>query len=114
MLKSLKGITDEGQRQLRGIVILFTVDTLGFLEMSSIVSLINLIGWEVSGINVGSQLGLEWGSDTSKSIKLDAAEELVGFDLTCSSTTKTIFGIADEAGRMLACVINGERDRNTF
>lgn len=82
--------------------------------MSSVIRLVNLIGWEVSSIDVGSQLRFEWGSNTSKSIKLDAAEELVGFDLAGTPTTESIFRVADEASNRLDCDQNRERNIYTF
>lgn len=70
--------------------------------MGSVVGLINLISREVSSINVRGELGLEGGTDTAKSIKFDTTEELVVFDLICTSTAKTVLGVADKAIAQLA------------
>lgn len=75
---------------------LTTIGADSFSKMSSVVRLVNFISWEVSGVNIGRQLGLKWCSDTSKGIKLDASEELVAFDLTSTSTAKSVLGIADK------------------
>jgi hypothetical protein len=58
--------------------------------MSGVVSLINLISWEVCCINVGRQLGFEWRTDSAKSVKFDTTEEFVVFDFFCRNSSKAM------------------------
>ena len=67
------------------------------LKMGSVVSLINLISWEVCCIDIGGQLGLEWGSDATKSVKFNSTEEFVVLDLICRNSSQAMFGITNEA-----------------
>jgi hypothetical protein len=65
--------------------------------MGGVVSLINLISWEICRIDVGGELGFERCTNASKSIKLDSTEELMALDLLGRNSPKTMFGITNKA-----------------
>lgn len=67
------------------------------LQQRSIVCLVDLVGWEVGGIDVARQARLKWCPDSSKGVEFNASEERVALDFVRTATTQTIFGINDKA-----------------
>lgn len=65
--------------------------------MSGIVSLINLIRREVSGVDVRGELGLKWCTDSAQGIEFNPTEKFVVLDFVGRDTTKAILGVADKA-----------------
>jgi hypothetical protein len=68
---------------------------LGF-KVGGIVGLIDLISWEIGGVNIRGQLGLEWCSNKAQAIEINASEELVALDLIGTTATKSVFSIANK------------------
>jgi len=68
------------------------------LQVSSIVGLINLVSREVGRIDIGGKLGLERCSDSAQAVKVNTAEKLVLLDFFGTSSAKTTFVVADNAG----------------
>jgi hypothetical protein len=103
VLKALEGVADEWQAHFGCIIITrLTICRSGrscSLEVRSIIGLINLISRKVGGVDVRAELGLEWGSDSAKSIELNSTEEFVVLNLICTSTAKTILGVANKTKR---------------
>lgn len=68
----------------------------GSFQVGGVISLVNLIGWEICRIDIGSKFGLEWRTYTAKSIEFNATEEFVILNLICTTTTETILGITNK------------------
>lgn len=101
VVKTLEGVSDEWQAHLRALLHLAhllgsSLDLLG-LEQRGVIGLVDLVGGEVSGVNVAGKPGLEWSADASQLFKLDTAEEGVALDLVGTTTAQTVFSVAYEA-----------------
>jgi hypothetical protein len=97
-LEALESVTNEWQTHLRCFISRLNArGSLLLLQYRSIISLINLIGREVSSVDVGGKLWLEWCADVAEPFKVNTSEELVFLDLLSTSTTKTILSVADKA-----------------
>jgi hypothetical protein len=68
---------------------------LGF-KVGGVVGLIDLISWEIGGVNIRGQLGLEWCSNKAQAIEINASEELVALDLIGTTATKSVLSIANK------------------
>lgn len=102
VVKTLERVTNKGQAHLRSLLNLPAGSNDLISEHSRVVSLVNLVSWEVSGVDIRREAGLKWRSDTSKTVEFDAVEETVQFEFLCTTTTQTVFGVTDETGRVLA------------
>lgn len=99
VIEPLEGVANERKahlgRLLRCLAIA-VLDGLG-LEQSRVVSLVNLIGREVSGIDVGCQPGLERSTDAAQAVKVDSTEECVALDFMSTSPSESVLSVADHA-----------------
>lgn len=69
------------------------------LEMSSCIRLIDLFNGEVGGVDIRRKSRLERSSDGTEVVEGYTPEEGMVLDLFGSTSTETVFGIADQAGR---------------
>jgi hypothetical protein len=102
VLKALERVADEWQAHFGCIITSLAICCSGrscSFEVRSIIGLINLISREVGRVDIRGEFGLEWGSDSAKSIELNSTEEFVVLNLICTSTAKTILGVANKAKR---------------
>jgi len=71
------------------------------MDMRMIV-LVDFIGWEVAGVDVGGQAGLEGGADLAELLEDDAFEEGVRADVGTAELARGAAeaggGVAEEAG----------------
>jgi hypothetical protein len=105
VVKSLEGVTDEWQAQLWRVITGLAGCCCGgggCFDVGGVVSLIDLISWEVGGVNVGRQFGFKWSSNAAKSIKFDTTEELVVLDFIRRNTSETMFRITNKTVAQLA------------
>lgn len=93
LVESFEGVSNKRKRKFCNLLSMITI---GLSEMGGIVRLVNLIGWEVCSIYVGGEFWLKGCSDASQSVKVDPSEELVVLDLTCTSTTQSVFCVANK------------------
>lgn len=99
VIEPLEGVADERKAhlgRLLGCLAIAVLDGLG-LEQSRVVSLVNLIGGEVSGVDVGRQPGLERSADAAQTVKVDSTEECVALDFMSTSPSESVLGVADHA-----------------
>ena len=66
------------------------------LKQASILGLIELVGGEVGGVNIGSQAWLERCPDPTQFVKLDSSKERVRFQLVRSATSKSVLRVANQ------------------
>jgi hypothetical protein len=107
VIESLERITNEWQAHFWCILASRPTGSSGrssSLQMSGVVSLVNLISWEVCRINVGRQLGFKWCADAAKSIKFDSTEEFVILDLLSRNSSEAMFGITNKANNHVSSV----------
>jgi hypothetical protein len=56
-------------------------------QSGAVVVLIDLVNWEVLGIDVRLEFGLERRPNTTQTVPLNTAEEVMLFDLVCTVST---------------------------
>jgi hypothetical protein len=106
VIKSLERITNERQAQLWSVIAgLISIGILLSFKVGSIVGLIDLVSWEIGCVNIRGQLGLEWCSNKAQTIEINASEEFVALNLIGTTSTKTIFSIANKARNQSAELI---------
>lgn len=94
-VESLVCIAKERKLHLRTLLLDMT-SGLRSLEKRRGLCLRNLVNREVSSIGVGLESWLEWCTDTTKSVEVDAMEERVVLDLVSATTSKAVLRVADE------------------
>ena len=103
IIEPLKGVADERKAHLGTLVLLSrggnggAADGLG-LEQGGVVGLVDLVGGEVGGVDVGGQTGLEGGADPAQALELDTPEEGVVLDFVSATSSETVFRVAYETG----------------
>lgn len=100
VIEPLESVTNKWQahlgRLLGSCASAVVLDGLG-LEQSCVVGLINLVGREVGGVDVGRQARLERSANATQAIKVDTAEERVALELMGTSPSKSVLRVADHA-----------------
>jgi hypothetical protein len=92
-VKSLVRVTDKGQAC--GIFVVARLCSLSPVCSGSVV-LVNLIDGEVGSVDVRVQLGLEWRSDPTQRMPVDATEEGVLLDFaSASNAAEAMFRVTD-------------------
>jgi hypothetical protein len=104
VIETLECVSDERQAHLGRLLGLSTLCHVPSLEEGGIVGLVDLVGREICGVNVGRQAGLEWRTDSSKAVKLDAMEETVCLELLSATTTQTVLSVANQAKKKLSVI----------
>lgn len=108
VIEPLERVSDEGQAHLGALVLgggargggRRGAGGLGGLEQGGVVGLIDLVGGEVGGVDVGCQARLEGGADPAQAVEFDAPEEVVALDLVRTASAEAVLRVADEARRV--------------
>ena len=108
IIKPLKSIPNKRQTHLRTLLLLpagpstaarrtTTIPGLGGAQQCGVVGLVDLVGGEVGGVDVGGQARLEGRADPPQAFELDAAEEGVALELVPAAAAEAALCVADEA-----------------
>lgn len=98
-IKTLVGISQERNVHLWNFIS-DLAGGLGSLEVSGRISLVDLVNGEVCGIDIGHKPWFKWRTNTTKTIKIDAAEERMSLDFVCSTSAKAILRVTNQTKKM--------------
>lgn len=103
VIESFESVPNKRETHLRALLLLSgrqttssTVPGLGGLEVRGIVRLVDLIGREVGGIDVGRKARLKRRADPPQAVELDAPEKGVVLELVRAAAADAIFRVADQ------------------
>lgn len=100
VIEPLESVTNKWQahlgRLLGSCASAVVLDGLG-LEQSCVVGLVNFVGREVGGVDVGRQARLERSANAAQAIKVDAAEKRMALEFMGTSPSKSVLRVADHA-----------------
>lgn len=99
ILKSLEGVPYKWQRHLRRLLLLGRGGGLeSAVDLHRVGGLLlQVLGGEVGGIDVGRQARLEGGAEAAEIIEIDAREEGVSLQLVGPAAAEAVLAVADEA-----------------
>lgn len=111
VIESFKGVSNKWQAHLWRLFNLAALLQCLSFENGSIISLVNLVGREVGGVNVRCQARLEWSSDTTKTVKFDTTEEGMILDFVGTPPSKTVLSVTNHTRQHISWVVVGINKR---